>query len=117
MDIMTFPDLSQSDSVDLETRVQFHTLPNALEPLKDITAQNFEVELNVEPSEETWERLGKIDFMTTKRRRPYNVEVYGENAWLPVRGYTKREMRGQVFVHPTPGFSICMIICCCCFCS
>jgi hypothetical protein len=49
----------------------------ALQPMKDVNAKLFMVEMNVEPSQGVWDRLGNVNFTVAVREREQNVEVYG----------------------------------------
>jgi hypothetical protein len=50
----------------------------ALQALKDVKARFFEVELNIEPSQEIWNRLGHVNFTVIVKKREQNTEVYGQ---------------------------------------
>ena len=52
-------------------------LKPVLEALRDVKAKVFEIELNVEVSEELKRVLGDVDFVTILRERPYNEQLYG----------------------------------------
>lgn len=54
----------------------------ALTPLKDVKATDFEVEVNVTPSQEVWTALGDVNFVVVVKERDYNVELYGPTPWL-----------------------------------
>jgi hypothetical protein len=54
----------------------------ALIPLKDVKATDFEVEVNVTPSKEVWTALGDVNFVIVVRERDYNVELHGPTPWL-----------------------------------
>lgn len=44
--------------------------------VKGIVSRNFEVELNVELSQEARDDLGEVNFVTTVKERPCNVKLY-----------------------------------------
>ncbi|KAF2867469.1 hypothetical protein BDV95DRAFT_180536 [Massariosphaeria phaeospora] len=60
------------------------TAINALKPLKDIKAKLFEVELNFEPSQELWNRLGHVNFTVVVKQREQNTEVFGYQPRLKI---------------------------------
>jgi iron uptake system EfeUOB component EfeO/EfeM len=83
--MMALIDTHHPELPDLRAKVEGSAvLSKALEPLKDIKALVLEVELNFEPSQKMWSNLGEANFVTTWRKRPYNVEVYGISPELPV---------------------------------
>lgn len=52
-------------------------LKPVLEALRDVKEKVFEIELNVEVSEELKRVLGDVDFVTTLRKSPYNEQLDG----------------------------------------
>ena len=68
--------IQQDDDSPLQHK-QDEVMIGALQPLKDVNAKSFLVEMNVKPSQDVWDQLGNVNFAVAVREREQNVEVYG----------------------------------------
>jgi hypothetical protein len=74
------------------SHMQHYILKHTLKPLKTAKAKTFEIETNVEPSQEINDILGDVNFVMVYKERPDNIEVYGERPKLilPSQPSTKK---------------------------
>jgi hypothetical protein len=53
------------------------TLQDFLKPLQGVKAHRFEIEINIDLSQEIRHGWGDINFVTVRKERPDNVQMYG----------------------------------------
>jgi len=80
----TLGSLSSLRSLRLDITVMYRceawinlVLKPVLEALRNLKVKVFEVELNVEMTEDLKRSLGDVDFAITSKKRPYNEQLYG----------------------------------------
>jgi hypothetical protein len=78
-------DMNIQHDEDLPTPRDADLVIHALQPLKDVKAKFFKVELNIEPSQDIWDRLGHVNFTVVVKKREQNTEVYGKWPELSIR--------------------------------
>jgi hypothetical protein len=80
----TLGSLSNLRSLQLDITVMYRfeawidlVLKPVLEALRNLKVKAFEIELNVEMTEDLKRSLGDVDFVITSKKRPYNEQLYG----------------------------------------